>query len=58
MPSTIPAGFDKTLALKLANASLLAYTQMNTPAQFIMPARYTLVAQFTADLLGNTETFG
>ncbi len=58
MPPTIPAGFDKVLALKLANASLLAYTQKNTPAQFIMPAGYTLVAQFIADVLDDIEPFG
>jgi triacylglycerol lipase len=58
MTATIPPGFDKALALKLANASLLAYTQMNDPADFTMPPGYTLVAAFTADVLGNTETFG
>ena len=58
MNATIPPGFDKALALKLANASLLAYTQMNDPADFTMPPGYTLVAAFTADVLGNTETFG
>ena len=58
MGITIPPGFDKALALKLANASLLAYTQMNDPADFTMPAGYTLEAPFTADVLGNVEPFG
>jgi triacylglycerol lipase len=58
MPVTIPSGFDKALALKLANASLLAYNQLGDPAQFTMPPGYTLVAQFTADVLGHNELFG
>jgi triacylglycerol lipase len=58
MGATIPPGFDKALALKLANASLLAYTQLNDPADFTMPAGYTLVAAFTADVFGNMEAFG
>lgn len=56
--STIPPGFDKTLALKLANDALLAYVQMNDPVNFIMPPGYTLVAAFAADVLGNIEPFG
>jgi triacylglycerol lipase len=58
MATAIPPGFDKALALKLANASLLAYTQVNDPSQFTMPAGYTLVAEFEADVLGNIEPFG
>ena len=58
MTTTIPPGFDKALALKLANASLLAYTQFTDPAQFTMEPGYTLVAEFEADVLGNTEPFG
>ena len=58
MAATIPPGFDKALALKLANASMLAYNQFNDPAQFTMPPGYTLAAQFTADVLGNMEPFG
>jgi triacylglycerol lipase len=58
MAVTIPAGFDKVLALKLANASLLAYNQLGDPAQFTMPPGYTLVGQFTADVLGHLEPFG
>ena len=44
MAVTIPPGFDKALALKLANASMLAYDQLSTPAQFTMPPGYTLAA--------------
>jgi triacylglycerol lipase len=58
MAVTIPPGFNKALALKLANASLLAYNQFDAPAQFTMPPGYTLAAQFTADVLGNMELFG
>ena len=58
MNNTIPTGFDKTLALKLANDSMLAYVQMNDPVNFIMPPGYTLVAAFTGDVLGHTELMG
>jgi triacylglycerol lipase len=58
MAFTIPAGFDKALALKLANASMLAYNQLGDPARFTMPPGYSLVAQFTADVLGHHELFG
>jgi triacylglycerol lipase len=58
MASAIPPGFDKSLALKLANDSLLAYTQLNDPSQFIMPPGYMLLAEFVADVFGNFEPFG
>jgi triacylglycerol lipase len=58
MGVTIPPGFDKAIALKLATASQLAYTQMNAPASFTMPPGYTLAAAFTADVFGNMEPYG
>jgi triacylglycerol lipase len=58
MAITIPPGFSKAIALKLANASMLAYNQFDASAQFTMPPGYTLVGQFTANVLGNMELFG
>ena len=57
MAVTIPPASTR-LALKLANASMLAYDQLTMPAQFTMPPGYTLAGQFTADVLGHLEPFG
>src|SRR5260221_2170890 len=58
MAITIPPGYDSAIALKLANASLLAYAQFMDPAHFIPPLGYTLRGQFVANVFGNNEPFG
>jgi triacylglycerol lipase len=57
MAIKIPPGFDKAIALKLANASMLAYNQFDKRPLFTMPAGYTLVSEFTANVLGKMERF-
>src|SRR4029077_13956707 len=58
MPAPLPAGYDNILALKLASACKLAYTQLDDPGQFGPPPGYRIEAQFDANVLGNQESIG
>jgi triacylglycerol lipase len=57
MPDS-PSGYDNALALKLAGACQLAYTQLDHPDQFAAPPGYQIQAQFDADVLGHQEPIG
>jgi triacylglycerol lipase len=54
----LPPGYDNSLALMLANACQLAYTQLDNPPQFAPPPGYRIEAEFDADVLGNHERIG
>jgi triacylglycerol lipase len=58
MPGPFSPGYDNVIALKLASACKLAYTQLEDPAQFVPPPGYQIQAQFDADVLGNHEPIG